>query len=270
MAKKTRKAPPRNDRALAFPRAFSIMIGLLTGRVMDVLRVLASTETYRASAADISRRLILKGMAVEAAEYAMTYRAGRPVELLTGLLDDAHRAMGVKFGESLPNGDPDVVLQAVLSRMWPEIVEAMEEIDVRTPIGRAEHMKLLAGPPLVHGGRPRTAQEIRTQALEEIVAGTTEEPKLVPPRTVQEAQERARQETAADRLAMTRGVSAQTLLAGTAGGRAAGLTAPDETAGAQEWSDTETGHGGRSRPLPPGGPETLSAGQMLKKIRGEQ
>jgi hypothetical protein len=268
MPKKTTKAPPRRDRALAFPRAFSIMVGLLTGKVMDVLRVLASTETYRASAADVSRRLILKGMAVEAAEYAMTYRTGRPVELLTGLLDEAHRAMGQQSSHPLPHGDPDVVLQAVLSRMWPEVVEAMQDIDTRTAAGREAHIKLLAGPPLTRLGRPMTAEEIRAQALEEVVAGTAEEPKLVPPRSVQEAQERARQHTAADRLAMNRGVSAETLLANTAIGRAAGLTAPDETAGAQGWSDLKTGQGQGFHTSPEA--QTLSAGQMLKKIRGEQ
>lgn len=266
-----KKTPPRPARALAFPRAFSIMVGLLTGTVVDVLRVLASTRTYRASAGDITRRLILKGMAVEAAEYAFTYATGTPSELTTGLIQDVYRAMGKDFPGGLPSNDPDAVLQAVLSRMWPEIVEAVGAIDVRTREGREIHAMILAGPPLTKGGRPPTAQEIRHKALEDVVSGQVEAPKLVPPRTVQEAQEQARLQTAADRVAMNRGVSAATLLANTAAGKAAGMKAPDEAAGATGWTEEHEGRsGGGPGKKPVAEAEFLSPGQMLKQIRGEK
>jgi hypothetical protein len=226
----------RQTRALAFPRAFSIMVGELTGKVVDVLRVLASTKTYRASVADVTRRLLIKGMAVEAVEYALTYRAGRPVELTTGLLEDVHKAMGEEFGKSLPSGEPDVLLQAVLSRMWPEVVTAMEKIDTRTEHGKNRHRKLLAGPPLTSTGRPPTSREIRDQALADVLANKVKAPRLTPPRDVAEAREQARLQQAADRVAMSRGVSASTLLAQTEGGQAAGLPVPDESAAATGWA----------------------------------
>lgn len=259
----------KTTRALAFPRTFSVMVGVLTGKVVDALRVLASTKTYRASVAEVTRRLILKGMAVEAAEYAMTYASGRPIELSTSLLEDVRTAMGKQFVGGLPSRDPDVVLQAVLSQMWPEVTAAVERIDVRTTAGAARHRKLLAGPPLTKMGRPPTAREIRTQALADVVANRAEEPKLVPPRTVQEAREAARMQTAADRLAMDRGVSAETLLADTPGGRAAGMTPPDESSGATGWSEPGVTKSGTPWPDEQQA-ETLTPGQMLRRMRGDQ
>lgn len=226
----------RTTRALAFPRAFSVMVGLLTGRVVDVLRVLGSTKTYRASVADTTRELILKGMAVTAAEHALGYATGRPCELTTGLLADVYEAMGEEFEAGLAGREPDEVLQAVLSRMWPEIVAKMEKIDTRKPGGKAMHRRLVAGPPLTRQGRPETMKEIRTRALSDIVAGRAEAPRLMAPRTVQEARERARLETAADRLAVDRGVPVAELLAETTGGRAAGMETVDETAAAGGWA----------------------------------
>jgi hypothetical protein len=258
----------KTTRALAFPRAFSIMVGLLTGKVVDVLRVLSSTKTYRASVADITRRLIEKGMAVEAAEYALAYATGKPVELTTGLLTDVRTAMGEEFIAGLPSHEADAVLQGVLSRMWPEIVQAMETIDVRTKQGQIRHRRLLAGPPLTSQGRALTSQEIREQALADVVAGRVEAPKLVPPRTVQEARQQARLQTAADRVAMNRGVSAETLLADTAAGRMAGMKVPDESAAKVGWTENPPPQTGNPRPAEEA--ETLSPGQMLKQIRQAQ
>lgn len=260
----------RTKRPLAFPRAFSIMVGILTGHVVDVLRIIASTKTYRASAADVTRELISKGMAVVAAEHALSYAAGRPIELVTGLLGDVRTAMGEEFAAGLPGNDPDVVLQAVLSRMWPELVQAMERIDTRTKAGAAKHRKLLAGPPLTRMGRPMTTKEIRAQALADIVGQRAEEPKLLPPRTVQEAQRQARLQTAADRLAMSRGVPAEALLAETAGGRAAGMKAPDESAAAQGWSDDPRAARSNARRGEPTEAEPSSVGEMLRRARGEK
>lgn len=257
----------RTKRPHAFPRAFSIMVGILTGHVVDVLRIIASTKTYRASTADVTRELISKGMAVTAAEHALSYAAGRPIELVTGLIGEVHTAMGEEFATGLPGSDPDVVLQAVLSRMWPEVVQAMERVDTRTKAGAAKHRRLLAGPPLTRWGRPMTTKEIRAQALADIVEQRAEEPRLVPPRDVQEAQQQARLQTAADRLAMQRGVSAETLLAGTAGGRAAGMKAPDESAAAQGWSEGPQATGGYLRHAGPDEAEPPSVGEMLKQAR---
>ena len=257
------KKTARDRRDLAYPRAFSVMVGVLTGKVVDVLRVLSSTKTYRSSVADVTRRLILKGMVVEAAELALTHASGRPVELVTGLMEDVRVAMNEEF-RGLPSHDGDVVLHAVLSRMWPEVTQAVERIDAQTPSGRLKHAKLLAGPPMLKNGRPPTAQEIRTKALADVISGAVQEPRILPPRNVQEARERARLETAADRVAMNRGVSAEALLASTAGGREAGLTERDESAGATGWAEKGTG---MSASLPKDEPQILSAGQMLKQIR---
>lgn len=260
------KKTARDRRDLAYPRAFSVMVGLLTGKAVDVLRVLSSTKTYRSSVADVTRRLILKGMLVEAAELALTHASGRPVELTTGLLEDVRVAMNKEFS-GLPSHDPDVVLHAVLSRMWPEVTQAVERIDTQSPTGKLRHQKLLAGPPMLKTGRPLTTHEIRTQALADVLSGAVQEPKILPPRDVQEAREYARIQTAADRVAMDRGVSAETLLASTAGGREAGMVARDESAGATGWAEKGTGKSGER---PADEAEILTAGQMLKQIRGQK
>lgn len=263
--------PPsqRAKRALAYPRAFSIMVGLLTGKVVDVLRVLSSTKTYRASAGDVTRRLILKGMAVEAAEYATTYALGRPVDLTVDLIDQVCTTMGKDFIAGLPGHEPDEVLQAVLSRMWPDIVQACEKIDVRLKQGQVKHRRLLAGPPLLRSGRPETAQQIRARALADIVAGTAQEPEFLPPRTVQEAQQQARLQTGADRLAISRGVSPADLLAGTAGGKAAGMKATDETPAARGYTeDPDDGRRGKAHSRHDADKaEQPSLGAMLKQAR---
>lgn len=258
-------------RALAFPRAFSIMASIATGKVVDILRVIGSTKTYRASAADVTRKLLDKGMAVEAAEYALSYATGRPVELTTSLLADVHAAMGEEFVNGLPGREPADILTAVLSRMWPEVVQACERVDVRTKVGSAKHRKLLAGPPLTAHGRAQTIAEIRAQALADVVSGQAEAPKLVPPRTVQEAHAQARLENAADRVAMDRGVSATELLARTPGGRLAGIPVPDESAPVKGYApDHEAAKGPRTGPgtrMGAGEAEMPSAGEMLAQIR---
>jgi hypothetical protein len=246
------------------------MVGELTGKVVDVLRVLASTKTYRASVADTTRRLVLKGMAVEAAEYAQAYASGRPVELTTELLDLVAQAMNAEF-RALGSAEPDVVLHMVLSRMWPDVVQACDKLDVRKPLDAKKHRKILAGAPLTRMGRPPTAKEIREQALADVVAGRVEPPKLVPPRTVQEAEQQARLNIAADRVAMNQGVSAETLLAGTAGGRMAGMKAPEESAAALGWTpDAEVTGGRTGNPRPTEEAEPLSVGEMLAQIRKDR
>lgn len=258
----------KTKRALAFPRAYSIMIGLVTGKVVDVLRVLASTKTYRASGADVTRDLILKGMAVEAAEHARTYRTGQPCDITTGLLAEVHTLMGKEFSTGLPGREPDEVLQAVLSRMWPDIVQAMESIDVRTKPGQARHRKLLAGPPLTAAGRPPTAREIRAQALADIVSGQAEAPKILPPRDVQEARAQARQQTRADHLAVERGVPVRDLLADTPGGRQAGMKPTDESAAALGYAkDAEKPNAGPHARAGAAEAEQPSLGAMLKQAR---
>lgn len=261
---------PKANRALAFPYAFSVMVGTATKQVVTVLRVLASTKTYRASVADVTRRLIEKGMAVEAAEHALTYATGRPVELVTGLYADVRTAMADVFPEGLPGTDADEILRAVLGRMWPEVVQAAEKIDATTPAGRKKLVKLLAPPPLTAQGRPQTAKEIRARALEDVIAGRAD-PKLVPPRNVQEAQEQARLQSAADRVAMQRGVSARQLLADTPGGRMAGFAPADESAAARGWAPDHEVTTGGPRPYSRDGAdeaEAPSVGEMLKQIRG--
>lgn len=261
----------KTKRALAFPRAYSIMIGLLTGKVVDVLRVLVSTKTYRASGADVTRDLILKGMAVTAVEHATTYALGRPVDLVTDLVDQVCVTMGKEFTAGLPGHGPDEVLQAVLSRMWPDVVQAMERVDVRTKTGQAKHRKLLAGPPLTRMGRPQTSREIRAQALADIVSGQVEAPKFLPPRDVQEARAQARQQTRADRLAVERGVPVRDLLAGTPGGREAGMTPGDESAAALGYTkDAEKPSGGPHTRAGAAEAEQPSLGEMLKQARGER
>jgi hypothetical protein len=260
----------RHKRALAYPRAFSVMVGELTGKVVDALRVLSSTKTYRASVGDVTRELIAKGMAVEAAEYALTFATGKPVDLCTGLIGDVHKAMGKEFAKGLPGLSREEVLHAVLSRMWPDIVQAVDEIDTQSPGGKAYHRKLLAGPPVTRLGRPETSQQIRARALAELASGEVQAPKLLPPRDVQEARAQARTQQAADRLAVERGVPVSDLLAGTPGGKALGLRATDETAAATGWAP-DAGQvpkgtpGGGTRPDPDAAQPSI--GEQLKQAR---
>lgn len=259
----------RNKRALAYPIAFSIMVDALAGRLVDVLRVLGSTQTYRASRADVTRELILKGMAVEALEQALLFVNGRPTDLCGTLMADVQDIMGKEFRDGLPGLGRDTVLHAVLSHTWPDVVQAVDVIDSRTPDGREALRKILAGPPRTRRGRPRTGREIRAQALAELVAQNIEAPEMTPPRTTQEARERARLESAADRVAMENGVSAASLLADTPGGRAAGLQPPDESAAAQGYTEDEEKPGRPHSRMGASEARQPSLGAQLKAARGE-
>lgn len=232
----------QRDRKLSYPRSFSIMVSLRTGNCVDVLRVLDSSTTYRASVADATRRLILKGMLLEAAELAACYRTGKPTELTSSLRGEISAHIGVPAST-----DHAETLWTVLSRMWPELTEAISSIeDTQSAAGKREIASLLGASPLTAHGRALTAEEVRLQALRELAEGKIEAPKLAPPRTVQEAKAQARLLSAADRVAMDRGVPAEALLAQTEGGRLAELPgAPDESAGAQGWTseDGRTGIG---------------------------
>lgn len=262
---------PKNNRPRTYPRAFSVMVTEHMGTVLDMLQVVDSSRDYRASQADATRRLLEKGMAVEALEQALTYVAGERHDVVSGLLAQARSAMGDELGEVRAGLDRATgLLWAVLCRMWPEVATEVEKLDVKNVReDRLTHQRLLAGPPLTAKGRPLTAGEIREQALADIAAGRVQAPEIVPPRSVQEAREQARLHQAADRVAMNSGVSAETLLAMTPAGQEAGLTVPDETAGATGWTDNtvrgnQSGYGKRE------GAEivpTPSPGELLRRIR---
>lgn len=259
---------PKRIRRLSYPRAYSVMISNRSGQAVDALRVIDSTETYRASMADVTRRLILKGMAVEAAELAMSFETGHPAELTTSLLKDVARCLGkgrVRVPEEL-----DEALWLVLTRMWPELTEAIEAIEKpNTTEGKNAISSLEAGAPLTAKGRTLTAEEIRAEAMRELVAGRVEAPKLLPPRNVQEARARARLESAADRLAIDRGVPAEVLLAQTGDGRLAGLATPDESSGTQGWTGRD-GHGGHGEAPGAANPHAQRAaieGQRAGRVR---
>lgn len=262
---------PKNNRARTYPRAFSVMVTEKMGTILDMLQVVDSSKDYRASQADITRRLMEKGMAVEALEHALGYATGEPKDIASMLRARATEVMGDELGDDKHFGRTVGLLWAVLCRMWPEVAARVEQLDIKNkPADRAAHQRLLAGPPLTAKGRALTAEEIRGQALADLAAGRVAAPKLTPPRTVQQAQERARLERGADRLAMSQGVSADTLLALSPTGKLMGMEAPDESTGATGWRDTSE----RGRPrgaadpeaeIPPSPPVTT--GEMLRKIR---
>lgn len=235
---------PRNRRKLAYPRAFSVMASNRTGQCIDALRVIDSDADYRASIGEATRRLLLKGMLLEAAELSYGYREGRPISLTESLIADVRANMG----DQPVTGDYEEVLWAVLARMWPELTREIAAIeDPQTIEGKQEIASLLAGSPLTAQGRTLTAEEIRLQALREVAEGRVEAPKLVPPRNVQEAKERARLERAADRLAMNRGVSLDQLLATTPAGQTAGIKV--HPPGKEVWQGDE-GDGMPEQPSP--------------------
>lgn len=262
---------PKNNRARTYPRAFSVMVTEKMGVVLDMLQVVDSSRDYRASQADITRRLMEKGMAVEALEQALGYATGEPKDITSMLRDRAMEAMSGELGDDKHFGRTAGLLWVVLCRMWPEVAARVEQLDVKNkPADRAAHQRLLAGPPLTAKGRVLTAEEIREQALADLAAGRVAPPRLVPPRTVQQAQERARLEQGADRIAMNQGVSADTLLALSPTGKLMGMEAPDESTGATGWRDnTDRGRPrGQADPeaeIPPAPP--VSTGEMLRKIR---
>lgn len=253
---------PRNHRKLAFPRAFSIMASLRAGKVVDLLRLIASTDTFRASAGEVTRRLLAKGMLVEACEYAWGHETGQRRDIVAELLT---ATPGI--GEARVGVAEEEVLWAVLARMWPEISKYVDALDTTTKEGRETFAMLRPpGPPLTKHGRAKTVDEIRSEALADVQSGVKAPKVLPPPATVAEAKQRARMETAADRLALSRGVPVAELLARTTGG--IGLPVADESAGTQGWASNE-GKAPQTRERLEGEePVQESYGQMLKRARG--
>jgi hypothetical protein len=263
---------PRNNRPLSFPRAFSIMASLRTGKVIDLLRVIASTKQHRVSAGEVTRRLLAKGILLEACEYAHGYATGKPVDIAGGLLAGAP-----ELGEARVGRPEEEILWAVLARMWPELSQKIEKIDVQSKRGREAHRKLQAGPPLTGQGRAKTVEDIRSEALADVQAGVKAPAILPPPRTVEEAFAQARQQTEADRLAIARGVPVSELLARTRAGESARMPQTDETAGASGWASEQGKQPDRRtdiaapqfvEPKPDAQPEAESYGAMLKRLRG--
>lgn len=265
---------PRNNRKLSFPRTFSVMTSKRVGKVLDLLRLIASTETWRPSTAEITRRVLAKGLLVEACEHAWGYETGQRRDLAAEILSATPGLEKVAHA-GVPEED---VLWAVLTRMWPESAQAVDELDMSKPTHKLAYDELAPpGPPLTAHGRSKTVEELRDEALADIQQGVKAPTILPPPRTVAEAKERARQETEADRLAMARGVDVSELLARTPGG--AGLPRIDESAGAQGWASDQgkspqvrerrRGRTEENGPVQPQqGPE--SYGAMLRRLRNEE
>lgn len=259
---------PRNNRKLAFPRAFSIMTSLRTGKVIDLLRLIASSATFRPSVAEVTRRIIAKGMLLEAVEYAWGHESGQRRDVVAELLTATPGLEKVAVA-GVPEED---VLWAVLARMWPEASAAVEPLDTSKPTHKLAYERLSPpGPPLTRRGRSKTVEEIRAAALADVQAGVKAPKILPPPKSIAEAKQRARQETEADRLAMAQGVPVAELLARTPGG--AGLPIADESAGAQGWASNE-GKSPQVREriqgrVEEGGPTQESYGAQLKRLRGE-
>lgn len=269
---------PRNNRKLAFPRAFSIMASERMGKVIDLLRVIASTKTQRVSAGDVTRRLLAKGMLVETCEYAQGYATGLPVDLTARMLADTHSMVAELAPDMLMVGRAEEdKAWSVLARMWPELSKKVDKINVQTSAGRTAHRRLQAGPPRTSQGRAKTVEQVRDEALADVQEGVKAPKVLPPPRTVAEAFEQARTQTEVDRLAISRGVPVGELLARTRSGEQARLPQADETSGATGWaSDIGTRAKGRedaqatdSPEFSDAPPEQESYGQMLKRLRGE-
>lgn len=254
---------PRNNRKLAFPHAFSIMTSLRMGKVIDLLRLIASSATFRPSVAEVTRRILAKGMLLEAVEYAWGYESGQRRDVVAELLTATPGLEKVAVA-GVPEED---VLWAVLARMWPEASATVDALGMRDRADREVYSMLRPpGPPLTKHGRSRTVEEIREAALADVQAGVKAPKILPPPKTIAEAKQRARQQTEADRLAMAQGVPVAELLARTPGG--AGLPVADESAGAQGWASNEGKSPQVRERLAGEAPKTESYGQALKRARG--